>query len=131
MSIEIEEIIAKLNDVYRSIYRTEPGKPNLYEDRTEFLRVGEQLRSAIDGLCNPTEPRERRFTLTFSLEGEEFQAKGDRINIERVLKLLGQVSGCFATSTNTVPLFKDKDGNLFGEMRISWPKNQPKNATKP
>lgn len=125
MSIEIEEIIAKLKEVHRSIYRPEVGKPNLYEDRAEFIRVGELLDQAIDGLSNPTEPRERRFTLTFSLEGEQFRTANNRLNIEQVLKLLGRVSGYIATSTNTVPLFTDKAGYLFGELRISWPKKQP------
>lgn len=128
MSIEIEEIIAQLKAVHRAIYRVEPGKPNLYEDRTEYLRVEALLQSAIDGLCNPTEPREKRFTVTFSLEGERFQAKSNRLNIEQVIKLLNSLCGYIATGRNSVPLFTDpKTGQLFGEMRVAWRNND---ATK-
>lgn len=132
MAIEIkplelrEDIIAKLKEVHRSIYRSDPSKPHLYADRSEFLRVQDLLEQAIDSLCNPTEPREKRFTLTFSLEGEEFQVSRNRMNTQRIQELLGQVTGYLVTSRNTVPLFTDKNGKVFGELRLSWRNEKPK-----
>ena len=119
MTIEIEEVIGKLLNVHRTLL-----------EQPALRREADALKEALDGLRFPTEPRERRFTLTFSLEGDRFTVKKPnkplRMNVEEVLKLLNQVCGYVATGRNTTQLFVDEKGELFGELRVSWRDEKPR-----
>jgi hypothetical protein len=65
---------------------------------------------------------EKRFTLTFSAEADEFQ---DRLFASGVVRILGMVQGNIATGRRHGDV-KDIAGNKIGEWTTTWRRDPPK-----
>ena len=65
---------------------------------------------------------EQRFTVTFSVEADEFQ---DRLFASGVMRILGMVQGNIATGRWNGDV-KDVAGNKIGEWTTIWRRDPPK-----
>lgn len=76
----------------------------------------EATATALSELTRWPHVAERRFSLTFSMESAAFD---QRLNAHEVMRILGRVSGGYATGRMSGRIF-DIDGNQVGEFLTTW-----------